>query len=223
MKKYLFALAGLLALGCLGYFGTWVSAQNGTPAPPPAAKPTLKIGVVNIAKVLKNFEKANYLGETLLKDAQAKEEYVKKQAMLLEGENQKATIEPDKAKQEAMMKDIRNRDAQLKEQTIEYKKVFTEKQGEMAVSVNSEINRVIDSVAKTYGLELVLTYPDVVDEAERGKTPDAFRRLSTPAAMVAWVNPGLDLTDTVIATLNKYFPKPAGVTQTSGVSGAANK
>ena len=224
VKKTLFILAGLAALGSLGYFGMRVSGQGVTPAAATTQdKPTLKIGVINVAKVLKNYDKANYLGEVLLTEAKAKDKYIQDQLLALQGEERKIEAEADKAKREAMMKDVGARKLDLDNQAREYKAKFSEKQADMAVGVNKEINAVIDSIVKTYKLELVLTYPGVIDDAERDKAPDAFRRLSTPAVMVAWAHPGLDMTDTVIATLNKYFPKPAGAPAATGVPGTTNK
>ncbi len=210
MKKTLFILAGLAALGSLGYFGNWVSAQNGVVPAAATEKPTLKIGVINIAKVLKNFDKANQMGEQLLAEAKVKDEYVQKQLLALKGEESKLAAEPDKVKQMAMDKDLRARNLELENQAREYKAKFGEKQAEMAVLVHKDIGLVIDSLVKTYKLELVMTYPDVVEDAEKNKPADAFRHLSTPAPMVWYTHPGLDMTDITIATLNKYFPKAAG-------------
>ena len=68
MKKLLCLAAVGVAFASLGYVGTWVAAQDGVRQAGAAegARPTLKIGIVNITKVIKDFKKANAMGDRIL-------------------------------------------------------------------------------------------------------------------------------------------------------------
>lgn len=217
MKKTLFIMAALAATGAMGVFGTWVSAQNPAAAPA-AAKPTMKIGIVNLNMVLKEFKKANVMGESLIKQAKEKEDQVKAKEEALQKKNIEAQKIPDAAQRDAAARQLQQEQLSLQNEVIDSKKLFAKMQSDMAVDVYSNINQVIDSIARTQGLELVLTYPDITDPKERGKSADAFRILANQSAMVAWKHPGLDVTDSVIATLNHYFPPPPGVVPAGGTA-----
>jgi Skp family chaperone for outer membrane proteins len=219
VKKTLFIMAALAATAGMGVFGTWVAAQN-TPAPatPPATKPTLKIGIVNLNMVLKEFKKANAMGESLIKQAQEKENQIKAQEDAIRKQVIEAQKLTDTVARDAQIKALEKQQFDLSGVVADQKKAFTKLQSDMAVAVYDNVRQVIDSIARTQGLEMVLTYPDITDEKERGKPPDAFRILSNTGTMVAWKHPGLDITDSVIATLNHYFPPPPGVITTGGTA-----
>lgn len=223
MKKTLFILAGLAALGGMGVFGTWVAAQNnGAPGAPAANQTpaTMKIGLVNIVKVLKGFDKANFLGETLINQAKGEEANLKKEQEQLTAEEARIAAMPDKAQRENAAREFEGKKFRFSQVMTDYRKRMSDKQGEMALEVNDNITRVIDVLAKTRSLELVLVYPDLASEKEAPTPALAFQRLSPPAATVAWKHPGLDITDHVIATLNHNFPSPAGTKPASATAPA---
>jgi len=217
VKKTLFVMAALAATAGMGVFGTWVSAQNVTPASAPT-KPTMKIGIINLNMVLKEFKKANVMGESLIKQAQEKETQVKAKEEALQKKGIEAQKILDQAQRDAEVRRLQQEQLALQNEVIDSKKAFAKMQSDMAVDVYSNLNQVIDSIARTQGLELVLTYPDITDPKERGKSVDAFRVLANQSAMVAWKHPGLDITESVIATLNHYFPPPPGVVPAAGTS-----
>ena len=213
MKKTLFVMAALAATAGMGVFGTWVSAQPGTPAPAPA-KPTMKVGIINLNMVLKEFKKANVMGESLIKQAQEKETQVKAREEALQKKGIEAQKIVDPAQRDAEGRRLQQEQLSLQNEVVDSKKAFAKRQSDMAVEVYGDLQKVINSIATTQGLELVMTYPDITDPKEVGKAPDAFRLLANQSAMVAWKHPGLDITDTVIATLNHYFKPPQGVVTT---------
>ena len=104
MRKLLFVFASVCALAGMGYLGTWVAAQDGVK---PAvgggeAKPTLKIGVVNITKVIKEFKKANTLGDKILKDATEYEGTLKKEQEELKAMEMRLATLPSEAEKDAL-------------------------------------------------------------------------------------------------------------------------
>jgi len=211
VKKTLFILTGLAALGSLGYFGNWVSAQNGVVPAAATEKPTLKIGVINIAKVLKNFDKANQMGEQLLAEAKVKDEYVQKQVLALQAEEQKNAVEADKAKAEGNGQGhSRPASCNSKIRPATTKRNSAKSKPRWLVLVHKDIGLVIDSLVKTYKLELVMN----LSRCGRGRREEQARRcLPAPldAGAHGLVHASRPRHDRLtIATLNKYFPKAVG-------------
>ena len=228
MKKLFFVMAAVAALGSLGYVGTWVSAQ-GTVVPATAAsQPTLKIGVVNISRVIKDFKKANVWGEKILATAQKYEKELKAESEVLEGRKAKLNSLPENQK-EAETGALGQLTLALSAKDREYQKDIRRQRDEMAIEINGDIAYIIDNLARQKGLELVLTCPDVPDDKEKFTLTDAMRRMTAPAVWVAWKHPSLDITADVVTYLNHYrkedtirkpikefSPNPAAVTPASG-------
>src|SRR5205823_13710370 len=116
-KKTLFVMAALAATAGMGVFGTWVSAQNG-PAPAPA-KPTLKIGIVNLNMVLKEFKKANVMGESLIKQAQEKEIQVKAKEEDLQKKGIEAQKIADPAQRDARARELQQVQLALQNEVVD--------------------------------------------------------------------------------------------------------
>ena len=81
----------------------------------------------------------------------------------------------------------------------------------------------VDAVAKANNFGLVMAYPDATNDEER-KSPVYFdMKLRPTAAMPFYIAPGNDITDAIVATLNKFCPPPpgSGVTPAAGTAPAA--
>ena len=215
VKKSLYILAGLVAMGGLGWFGAWVSAQNGTPAAP-AAKPTTKVGVMNIAKVLKNFTKANYLGDTLINEAKEHEQSLQKMKIQLQQDEQRVMAMPKGPAQDEELKRLRQSKLAIDEKEIDFKKKLAEKQSSMADTVMQAMDQIVEFLAKQNGLELVISYQDATSEEETKLPGYSIRRLSVPGASVMWKMPGMDISDEVIRYLNHYHKAPDGYKPSTG-------
>jgi Skp family chaperone for outer membrane proteins len=212
MKKYLVVLAAVTALAGAGYLGTRTGAQEGVK---PAAgssdnKPTTKIGYINITKVIKEFQKANSTGDKILADAKRYEDELKKMQEELKGEQARGAALPTEAEKEAVRKVLAQKEQALRERDYDCQKDIRKRRDDMATEINSNIQRVIDSLARHHGMEMILTCPDVADAKEVGSLSDAMRRMTAPATWVAWKHPGLDLTDECVKWLNHYFPTANG-------------
>lgn len=224
MKKLLFIAAGVFALAGMGYLGTWVAAQDGVkPAGATAeSKPTLKIGVINITKVIKEFKKANALGDKILQDAQRYEAELKKDQEMLKAEEAKLATIPGEAEKEAHRKAVRNKGIELQEKDLAYQKDIRKRRDDMAIEINKDIQRIIDSLARHYQFEMVLTCPDVATKEERGSLSDAMRRMTAPATWIAWHKDGLDITEEAIRWLNHYCKAPGDTGAAPATTGGTN-
>jgi Skp family chaperone for outer membrane proteins len=208
MKKYLIVLAAVTTVAGAGYLGTRSGAQEGVK---PAAgssdnKPTTKIGYINITKVIKEFQKANSMGDKILADAKRYEDELKKTQEELKAEQLRQQSLPTEAEKEAGRKMLAQKEQALRERDYECQKDIRKRRDDMATDINSNIQRVIDSLARHHGMELILTCPDVADAKEVGSLSDAMRRMTAPATWVAWKHPSLDLTEECVKWLNHYFP-----------------
>ncbi len=213
MKKNLIVLAAVTALVGVGYLGSRIGAQEGVKPAGGAVdtnKPTMKIGYINITKVIKEFQKANTLGDKILADAKRYEDELKKMQEELKAEQMKQGTLPSEAEKDAARKMLAQKEQVLRERDYECQKDIRKRRDDMATDINSNIQRVIDSLARHHGMEMILTCPDVADAKEVGSLSDAMRRMTAPACWVAWKNPGLDLTDECVKWLNHYFPAGAG-------------
>jgi Skp family chaperone for outer membrane proteins len=215
VKKSLYIVAGLVAMGGLGWFGAWVSAQNGTP-PAPAPKPTTKVGVMNIAKVLKNFNKANYLGDTLINEAKEHEKSLTNMKIQLQQDEQRVMALPKGPAQDEELKRLRASKLSIDEKEIDFKKKLAEKQSTMADTVMQAMDQIVEFLSKQNGLELVVSYQDATSEEETKLPGYSIRRLSVPGATVMWKAPGMDISDEVIRYLNHYHKAPDGYKPSTG-------
>jgi len=193
--------AVMTVFGTVAYFGSGVHAQNTAPTAPGS-----KIRIVNIAKVLRNYSKANALGQeittirkTFLEKMNAQRVVVEtKKAEMMKPTTPQTTrdqIEKDITAIQRGMQDL-DRDAQ---------KTLGEMSNKTIVKVYMDIKDVIDRIASANGLELILCYPDASLPAEENSPAVAQLKLQTPAAM-PFYHRGLDITDFVIDALNKANP-----------------
>ena len=70
----------------------------------------------------------------------------------------------------------------------------------------TQIREMIAKVGKEHGADIMVAYPDVVNEKDLAKSAIPQSKLQTPAMTPYYLNPELDLTSEVIARLNKKYP-----------------
>jgi Skp family chaperone for outer membrane proteins len=179
-------------------------------APPMTAMPGTRVAVVNINKVLKNYNKAQSLNATIRTKVQSyatqinakKEEIQKLQTSLTN-----PTTTPQQKEQ--IEKQIVNLQRSLQDIDNEARKVISKEQGDIAVAIFREIEGVIKAVAASNNFDIVLSYPDATDEAEMYTQDNVVRKLAAQAAMPLYYKPHVDMTNAVIQTLNASYPAPA--------------
>ncbi len=145
MKKYFFVLAAMIAMCGMGYVGTFVAADSPTAGAPAASKSSLKIGVVNITRVIKKFEKANFWGDGILKQAQEYDKTLKAEQEQLNARKAKLTTLPE-AQREAEQKSLGAAQVAFQEKDYECQKDIRKKRDEMAVEINGDIAYIIDNL-----------------------------------------------------------------------------
>jgi Skp family chaperone for outer membrane proteins len=222
VKRIFTRLAALATFGVALAYSSAASAQGtgGTTPPPPSQPRSQRIVIVNIAKVLRDYNKANFLGAEITKK---REFYVgqvtklrtelsdiQKQYQSVQIPEQKRQLEEKAKAVQRKIEDI-DRDAQRE---------LTGLSNDTIVRVYQEIKGVIYDIAKTNNLDMVLCYPAASNEKDENSPQIATLMLQTPA-LIPFYHQNMDITEVVIKTLNIRYPSepPAKVTQTGGTSG----
>jgi Skp family chaperone for outer membrane proteins len=214
-------IAALATVGAAVAFGPEAVAQapmGGTPAPAQSPRPQ-RIVIVNIAKVLRDYNKANFQGAEITKKRQFYVNQVQAYRDKLAAINQdfqKAT-NPDVKKQLqeqalAMQRKVEDIDRQAQQE-------LTQLSNETIVRVYQEIKGVIFDIAKTNNLSMVLCYPAASKPEDENSPQVAQLMLQTPA-LIPFYHDGMDITEVVIKTLNARYASPGApaVTPASGTS-----
>ena len=225
MKRTFTRLAALATVGTALAWAPDAVAQPGAApaggAPAAAAPRPQRICIVNMPKVLREYNKANFQGQEITENRQA---YVS----LVTGKREKlaeinklfqAAQNPDQKKQyqeQALAIQREIEDIDRKAQTE-----LTQLSNDTIVRVYQEIKSVITDIAKTNNLDMVLAYPAATKPEEENSPQVAQLMLQAPA-LTPFYHRGMDITDVVVQTLNARYPSPpAKVTAAGGTGGAS--
>jgi outer membrane protein len=211
------ALTGLIGFGVLAAFAVGQTPNNppgkvvpaSASSPSSSAMPGTRVAVVNINSVLKNYQKAQYLNNSIKNEVQGyatqmnkiKEEIAKRQAQI-------ANPATTPAQKETMEREVVTMNRQLQDLDNEARKKITARQGEIAVAIFREIETVIEAVAKQNNFDLVMSYPDATTDQEKYVVDNVVRKMASQAAIPLFYKPHVDMTNAVTATLNASFPAP---------------
>ena len=222
MKRNFTRFAALAAFSTVLAFGSSAEAQapaGGTP-PQPTAPRSQRIMIVNIAKVLRDYNKANFEGAEITRKRQAYLVQVQGLRDELNAVNQEfaRAANPELKKQlqeKALGIQRRVEDIDRKAQAE-----LTQLSNDTIVRVYKEIKGVIFDIAKTNNLDMVLCYPAASKEEDDNSPQVAQLMLQTPA-LIPFYHSQMDITHVVVETLNKRHPsaRPPAVT-TAGATGA---
>lgn len=222
MKRIFTRFAAIASVGTALVFGSMAQAQGPMGGSAPASPRAQRIVIVNIAKVLRDYNKANFQGAEITKKRQLYVTQVQSLRDQLAAVNKdfQTTQNPDlkkKLQEQALgiqrrIEDI-DRDAQRELTTLS---------NDTIVRVYKEIKGVIFDIAKTNNLDMVLCYPAASDEKDENSPQVAQLMLQTPA-LIPFYHSQMDITHVVVETLNKRYPseKPSPVVPVSGPGGAA--
>jgi Skp family chaperone for outer membrane proteins len=211
MKKKLVVLGGLTALGVAAYLGTQLWAQPPAAAPAPASP---KIGMINLAAVLKGYNKFKVYNDEIEKirlDYQKKEDDLKKLIKQWTdfGNSEKAT-QADREKAEETIKTCQRR---IEDNLGEYKKVRGKKSDDQMVQMYREIEEAVKIFAGPNGFHMILHYSEPLTEVDKYSATNIQRKLVGPGSS-GGVCPmyfvgSMDVSEDVVRTLNSRFPASA--------------
>jgi Skp family chaperone for outer membrane proteins len=217
----------------LGAVGLQALAQTGAARPPiqqtsataPGAATgvvPIRTAVVNINKVLKNFNKAQQLNNFISTKVNGYGQQItakRDELTKLQGEIAKAVTAEQK---DQLQKRGLQLEREMQDLDVEARKDISAQQGTIAVGIYRDIEGVIQRVAVANGFDLVLSYPDATADAEMYSQPNVVRKLASQAAIPIYYKPHIDITDAVVQTLNATFPVAAPAAAAPAAAPAAN-
>jgi len=224
VKRIFTRLAALATFGVAVASTPAASAQGttgGTSNPPPSPR-AQRIVIVNIAKVLRDYNKANFLGAEITKK---REIYVKlvtaqREELARIQKEYGSTPNPDVKRQlEEKAKGIQRK---IEDIDRDAQRELTTLSNDTIVRVYQEIKGVIYDIAKTNNLDMVLCYP-AASKAEDENSPQVAQLMLQTPALIPFYHQNMDITEVVIKTLNIRFPseKPPEIQKASGTGGAS--
>jgi Skp family chaperone for outer membrane proteins len=205
------AVAASIATLIIGlYLGSrWrVHADTETP---PAKHAETHIAVINLSYVIKTYKKAQNLDEEFQKQLQGYDDELKKLAAQVEDMKKQhddpATTAAKKAELGGRIKQI---EISIKDKTEKYKGKLSAKRQEQVAILYQEVQQSVAALARSKGIDLVLHYNDLPPGPDRDSGPNIMRKLSAEACIPIYRAQGIDLSDEVIAALNKEYDRASG-------------
>lgn len=220
MNKSIAILAGGVILGAVALQA--LAQTTGRPAVqqtsgsnPPAtgvAAPQvvpIRVAVVNINKVLKNFNKAQQLNSFISNKVSGYRNQITAKREELAKIQEKIAKAVNPAEAEELKKQGVALERQMQDLDAEASKDISNQQGTIAIGIYKDIEGVIQRCAVTNGFDIVLSFPDATVDAEMYTQPNVVRKLAAQAAIPLFYKAHVDMTQAVIDTLNAQFPVAA--------------
>jgi Skp family chaperone for outer membrane proteins len=223
VKRIIQITAGVVTLSAVVCLGVKLGAQGtGKEAQTqPAASRGNKVAVINLAKVINNYDKWKAF----------KDEYKKEYDRVFEDrvkpirdkyEAYKKQIEDPKElpdKKETAGKELKKLERQIQEIAEDAKTILGKKESDEFVQLYREVRDAVAACAKYYGIDVVMHFNDAFDPKDLDTPQNVARKMGQAGCMPLYVNPECDLSDVVTGYLNKYNRPaspitPAGATST---------
>jgi Skp family chaperone for outer membrane proteins len=220
VKRIIRITAGVVTLSAVVCLGVKLLADPTTQAQPVASRGN-KVAVINLAKVINNYDKWKAF----------KDEYKKEYDRVFEDrvkglratyEAYKKQIEDPKElpdKKETAGKEIKKLERQIQDIAEEAKAILGKKEADEFVQLYREVRDAVTACAKYYGIDVVMHYNDAFDPKDLDTPQNVARKMGQAGCMPLYVNPECDLSDVVTGYLNKYN-RPASPITPAGATGA---
>jgi Skp family chaperone for outer membrane proteins len=202
-RKWGFILAACAFLSVGALIGTLIAPRSVEAAKEPAKAVAPHIAYVNIAMVMREYDRAKTDNEKI---AKRRQEYVE-QAKELRDEIQRlsklATEAQNQNDREAAQLKALETNRKLEDVDLRAKRELGESSEHLIVDVFTNIREVIAELAKERGLDVVEAFPDALNERDMTKPAVAQLKLQTPALYPYFIRKEFDLTEAVIERLNE--------------------
>ena len=220
MKRNFTRFAAIAAVSTVLAFGSTAEAQApvaGTTPPQPTTPRAQRIVIVNIAKVLRDYNKANFEGAEITRKRQAYVGLVQGLREKMAAINQDFARATDLALKAKLQADALAINRQVEDIDRKAQAELTQLSNDTIVRVYKEIKGVIFDIAKTNNLDMVLCYPAASKEEDDNSPHVAQLMLQTPA-LIPFYHSQMDITEVVVKTLNIRYPseRPPTIATTGG-------
>ncbi len=214
----------LTAAAMVGVGGAVVTATTIPPKPPAAppapveVKATIigqKIGFFNMAKLMKNYDRAK-TGVARLNDRKMRmtANLIGMRAMYLDAQkastNNGILLTPDQLKELAKEQDVRMNSMvklarQIEDMDRDINKLLNDQATIVITELYDEIRMAVTELAREEGLSAMLTYPDASTPEEMESPMVKELKLKPPAAQPFFLEASVDFTDELLQRLNTRY------------------
>ena len=219
MKRTYLLLAVAAGLGgATGGIGR-VAAQSpggagAAPAPGGAAPARVdppRIAVFNAAKVMSEFTKWKYYSVSMVNKRISSSGELAKVQLEMKDIEKRAQAETRLVEREALVQMLLAKQRQWEDLDRQTKNRIDEEAGTHLKVLYSDIQRAVAAFVQSNGYDIVFAYPDAITPEDKQR-PEYIQSMVLPGgAMPFHVSKSVDLTDSLIALLNKSFPAPGPV------------
>ncbi len=212
MKRTVALVAGLAALGVMGWLGSRLSAQQGA-APARPAAPQTRIALLNLNYVIKGYKKYQNFQNEFKAKVMEHENMIKAkatQAETLAKDLQNPSL--DATKREAMEKQIRDLKRDVEDMNASARQSLAKLNDEQMVILFKEVRDAAQRHAMANNFELVLHYNDATTQAEYDSAPNIARKMHSTGCMPMYWAQGMDISADVMHALNTHYSKTAPAT-----------
>jgi Skp family chaperone for outer membrane proteins len=204
LMRNLFRAVGVLVALAVLASGGW-SWTDKKPQPP---GPRTSIAVVNLAYVLKHYEKATEFqasAKDYIETAQRREKELREK---LDELKKKLEGEKEADKREEIEKEGRKLSRKLEEFKIEAQQSLIKKQEKHITELYTEIRHAAQRYAIAHDIALVMHYNDADPESPEFNSPQNIaRKIQAGACMPLYIAPGLDISKELAESLNEEYRK----------------
>lgn len=212
MKK-LISLSIVAAI-CAG-FATSACGQNSSAAPAPSADTPHKVGLIDMARVFKEYKKFENLREDLKSEIAQSDEQAKAMATELQKlQEEMKTFEQGKPEYNSLEKQLAEKASKFEAFRKVAQRDFLRKESQIYKTVYLEVVDVVKKYSEIYHYTLILRF-----NSEKIEGSDPQKLIQGLNRQVIFHRPDDNITDSVITYLNRNYPgaqaaQPAG-TRTS--------
>ncbi len=215
-KRIAYIAVGVLALSVGIYVTTKLWADP--PQPQPQRAQT-RIGILNMATVLKNYHKVEAYTAEMKESFKRFDDQTKDKRKMIETRTQQANDEKYTLDQrEACKKEIVKLQRELEDMNNEMKKTVNDQTEKQMVTVYREIQDAVRRYAMDKGLDAVLTHIDALNPQDAYSAMNVMANMQQRACMPLYYNPSMDISMDIVGSLNTAYDNskgPAPVTPTS--------
>lgn len=185
----------------------WAESKEKKPAP------RTRIGILNLTYVIKNYDKYKEFQEEIKKYVepyQKRDAELRQQLKELRSQAEKSSLIPakgedrdEKEKKEELDEKAKKIQRKIEENSEKIKKKLAQKSDEEMKIVYLDVANAAQKYARAHDLDLVLHYNDAITEQDFFSAPNIARKLNTGALMPVYSIRSIDISEDVVAILNK--------------------
>jgi Skp family chaperone for outer membrane proteins len=218
--------AGVAAL-CGGIYAVGrLTAQQPQPGAPaqPAARPSTRIGLINLTYVIKNYNKFKAFQDEMkgqLKGYEEKDKDFAKQAELWAKKLSDPTATPaDKENAEKYITELQRK---REDNSKDAKAALSKKSDEQMVILYKEVQDAAQRTAVGHSCEMVLHYNDATEQADYWSPGNVLRKMQAGSCFPLYAMPGMDISVEVAQTLNASYRPAAPAAPPAGGAAPAGQ